>query len=430
MKLTKSKLIQLVKEEWSKHIDSHALVEQSALSALADPAADQSRRDKRKKAADQDNIEKLKKAAYDQNVSDEERKEALRVFQQAKLKQDPTRSYLKKDSDKTSREKAKEQFERGMGYIQVKKFTKGINHLMMAYNYSPHKDTAYNIAQALHDKGDEKGAAVWYTKAGEKPPKPKSRGWRNTKRTLEYAASGKGYIRRGHRGEGVKEIQRALGFTGDDVDGKFGGNTEKAVIAFQKNMFGKGNAAFEGTKGIVGPETGSALLEGGFGESYGQPAMSNGVPWWEDTTPNDRLVRNGKPTSWAELNQEKQKSPDVKECQPIPEQIGAWSCKPKQEKKPTSTAAEPRQPGDTRQPGESYEDQFQRQKAEIAARKKEKKHGSYEDHVRRQDAEVAARKKAEKESDQSSQPKRDSEEWLNKYINEAKKFKIIKIQKK
>lgn len=37
----------------------------------------------------------------------------------------------------------------------------------------------------------------------------------------------------GNTGDGVKELQRLLGFTGKDVDGLFGGDTQKAVMAFQ-----------------------------------------------------------------------------------------------------------------------------------------------------------------------------------------------------
>ena len=55
-------------------------------------------------------------------------------------------------------------------------------------------------------------------------------------------------MKRGSRGEGVKQLQRNLGMTGAEVDGIFGPATEKAVRTFQKNSGAK-------VDGIVGPET-------------------------------------------------------------------------------------------------------------------------------------------------------------------------------
>ena len=55
-------------------------------------------------------------------------------------------------------------------------------------------------------------------------------------------------MKRGSRGEGVKELQRNLGMTGSEIDGIFGPATEKAVKTFQKNSGAK-------VDGIVGPET-------------------------------------------------------------------------------------------------------------------------------------------------------------------------------
>jgi chitosanase len=54
------------------------------------------------------------------------------------------------------------------------------------------------------------------------------------------------------RGAAVKRLQRALGFTGADVDGAFGKDTEKAVRTFQKKNGLK-------VDGKVGPATWSAL---------------------------------------------------------------------------------------------------------------------------------------------------------------------------
>jgi len=81
----------------------------------------------------------------------------------------------------------------------------------------------------------------------------KRRGWRKTNRTIADAAEGKGMLYRGHRGEGVKELQRLLGFP-EPVDGKFGEDTQNAVIKFQKDFGAK-----RGTNGVVGTETGKAL---------------------------------------------------------------------------------------------------------------------------------------------------------------------------
>jgi peptidoglycan hydrolase-like protein with peptidoglycan-binding domain len=55
-------------------------------------------------------------------------------------------------------------------------------------------------------------------------------------------------MKRGSRGEGVKQLQINLGMTGPEVDGIFGPATEKAVKTFQKNSGAK-------VDGIVGPET-------------------------------------------------------------------------------------------------------------------------------------------------------------------------------
>lgn len=55
-------------------------------------------------------------------------------------------------------------------------------------------------------------------------------------------------MKRGSRGEGVKQLQRNLGMTGSEIDGIFGPATEKAVRTFQKNSGAK-------VDGIVGPET-------------------------------------------------------------------------------------------------------------------------------------------------------------------------------
>lgn len=59
-------------------------------------------------------------------------------------------------------------------------------------------------------------------------------------------------LKRGSRGDAVRELQRALGFTADDIDGIFGKDTEAAVRRFQKSH---GLV----TDGRVGQKTNEAL---------------------------------------------------------------------------------------------------------------------------------------------------------------------------
>ena len=59
-------------------------------------------------------------------------------------------------------------------------------------------------------------------------------------------------LKRGSKGDAVKALQKALGFTGKDLDGDFGKKTEGAVIAFQK-------AKKLVVDGRVGPATWDAL---------------------------------------------------------------------------------------------------------------------------------------------------------------------------
>jgi len=88
--------------------------------------------------------------------------------------------------------------------------------------------------------------------------------WASTRTTLQQAASGNyrrgPFLRAGHQGQGVRQIQRALNANGYELkeDGKFGGATHRAVIDFQKRTGAK-----HGTRGLVGPETGTALLRRG-----------------------------------------------------------------------------------------------------------------------------------------------------------------------
>lgn len=60
----------------------------------------------------------------------------------------------------------------------------------------------------------------------------------------------------GEFGEPIKMVQRALGFTGKEVDGQYGPVTKKAVIAWQK-----ANPKFGDADGIIGPKTWAALMK-------------------------------------------------------------------------------------------------------------------------------------------------------------------------
>ena len=62
---------------------------------------------------------------------------------------------------------------------------------------------------------------------------------KNPAQSAAPAAQGANYnkiMKRGSRGEGVKELQRNLGMTGSEIDGIFGPETEKAVKTFQQNL--------------------------------------------------------------------------------------------------------------------------------------------------------------------------------------------------
>ena len=74
-------------------------------------------------------------------------------------------------------------------------------------------------------------------------------------------------MKRGSRGEGVKQLQINLGMTGAEVDGIFGPATEKAVKTFQQTSGAK-------VDGIVGPET-RAMIEKYAGNADGDPSKVN-----------------------------------------------------------------------------------------------------------------------------------------------------------
>ena len=76
-----------------------------------------------------------------------------------------------------------------------------------------------------------------------------------------------GLLRRGNRGEEVKQLQRDLGMTGDEIDGIFGPATERAVRAFQQNSGAK-------VDGIVGPETRAQIAKYQEPEDNSAPAQT------------------------------------------------------------------------------------------------------------------------------------------------------------
>ena len=76
-----------------------------------------------------------------------------------------------------------------------------------------------------------------------------------------------GLLRRGNRGEEVKQLQRDLGMTGNEIDGIFGPATERAVRTFQQNSGAK-------VDGLVGPETRAAITKYQAPEDNSAPAQT------------------------------------------------------------------------------------------------------------------------------------------------------------
>ena len=65
-------------------------------------------------------------------------------------------------------------------------------------------------------------------------------------------------IKRGSKGKAVKVWQAIVGFSGKDIDGIFGSETEKKTITFQKKTFPNDENEWDG---IVGDKTWKAGLE-------------------------------------------------------------------------------------------------------------------------------------------------------------------------
>lgn len=74
--------------------------------------------------------------------------------------------------------------------------------------------------------------------------------------TEEEVRVGKKVLKSGMKGDFVTKVQQALGFTGRDLDGKFGKNTKNAVIKFQENVGFTG----KDVDGVVGKNTYAALF--------------------------------------------------------------------------------------------------------------------------------------------------------------------------
>ena len=60
----------------------------------------------------------------------------------------------------------------------------------------------------------------------------------------------------GETGDAIKMVQKAMGFTGKDIDGQYGPVTKKAVIAWQK-----ANPKFGDADGVIGPKTWAAMMK-------------------------------------------------------------------------------------------------------------------------------------------------------------------------
>ena len=95
-------------------------------------------------------------------------------------------------------------------------------------------------------------------------------------------------LRRGSRGEGVKELQRRLGMQGNEVDGIFGPATERAVRTLQQNQ---GLAV----DGIVGPNTKAAIDKLAAPEDDTAPAQTTPTDGAEQ--PSDVAANAGEVTS-------------------------------------------------------------------------------------------------------------------------------------
>jgi peptidoglycan hydrolase-like protein with peptidoglycan-binding domain len=98
---------------------------------------------------------------------------------------------------------------------------------------------------------------------------------------LADVLAGKAVLKQGMEGAAVKELQRLLGFSAEEQDGKFGKMTHDAVHAFQKQ---RGLTPPPGSEGVVGKTTLEALQK--------QPPLEGGkaVTGYEDGRPRNITV--------------------------------------------------------------------------------------------------------------------------------------------
>jgi peptidoglycan hydrolase-like protein with peptidoglycan-binding domain len=116
---------------------------------------------------------------------------------------------------------------------------------------------------------------------------------------LADVQAGKAVLKQGMEGAAVKELQRLLGFSAEEQDGKFGKMTHDAVHAFQKQ---RGLTPPPGSEGVVGKTTLEALqkqppLEGGkavTGYANGQPRNITVYPIGEGHFAQAAVARNFK----------------------------------------------------------------------------------------------------------------------------------------
>ncbi len=116
---------------------------------------------------------------------------------------------------------------------------------------------------------------------------------------LADVQAGKAVLKQGMEGAAVKELQRLLGFSSEEQDGKFGKMTHDAVHAFQKQ---RGLTPPPGSEGVVGKTTLEALqkqppLEGGkavTGYANGQPRNITVYPIGEGHFAQAAVARNFK----------------------------------------------------------------------------------------------------------------------------------------
>ena len=113
---------------------------------------------------------------------------------------------------------------------------------------------------------------------GQRVPYPAGTNFSNAPRAAAPAAAAPasrvsnttptgGLLRRGNRGEEVKQLQRDLGMTGNEIDGIFGPATERAVRTFQQNSGAK-------VDGLVGPETRAMIQKYQAPEDNSAPAQT------------------------------------------------------------------------------------------------------------------------------------------------------------